>query len=184
MRYCTVRHFICFSFLDTNPRELDELEAVKEAMRRENSERRRKSSSDDSGRTSMPESPQKGRKGEDRERNEEERKPSGLINFSAARARQKTQIAAKAATSRGSELLGMIRLDIVTFDLLDMPPMPAIRCSFAARLAPSIRARCSEKALPRLRTRANERELRIWNARTASIRPILDNPLYLVGPVL
>ena len=71
----------------------------------------------------MPESPQKGRKGEDRERNEEERKPSGLINFSAARARQKTQIAAKAATSRGSELLGMIRLDIVTFDLLDMPPI-------------------------------------------------------------
>ena len=52
-----------------------------------------------------------------------ERKPSGLINFSAARARQKTQIAAKAATSRGSELLGMIRLDIVTFDLLDMPPI-------------------------------------------------------------
>ena len=104
-------------------RELDELEAVKEAMRRENSERRRKSSSDDSGRTSMPESPQKGRKGEDRERVDEERKPSGLINFSAARARQKTQIAAKAATSRGSELLGMIRLDIVTFDLLDMPPI-------------------------------------------------------------
>ena len=54
---------------------------------------------------------------------EEGRKPSGLINFSAARARQKTQIAAKAATSRGSELLGMIRLDIVTFDLLDMPPI-------------------------------------------------------------
>ena len=88
-----------------NRRELDELEAVKEAMRRENSERRRKSSSDDSGRTSMPESPQKGRKGG--EKMEEERKPSGLINFSAARARQKTQIAAKAATSRGSELLGM-----------------------------------------------------------------------------
>ena len=102
-------------------RQLEELEAVKEAMRRENSERRRKSSSDDSGRTSMPESPQKGRKGG--ERMEEERKPSGLINFSAARARQKTQIAAKAATSRGSELLGMIRLDIVTFDLLDMPPI-------------------------------------------------------------
>ena len=95
------------------------MEAVKEAMKRENSGRRRKSSSDDSGRTSMPESPQKGR----RDGREEERKPSGLINFSAARARQKTQIAAKAATSRGSELLGMIRLDIVTFDLLDMPPI-------------------------------------------------------------
>ena len=95
--------------------------AVKEAMRQENSERRRKSSSDDSGRTSMPNSPQKRGKGEKEEK--EERKPSGLINFSAARARQKTQIAAKAATSRGSELLGMIRLDIVTFDLLDMPPI-------------------------------------------------------------
>ena len=68
----------------TNPRELDELEAVKEAMRRENSERGRKSSSDDSGRTSMPESPEKGRKGGERTK-EEGRKPSGLINFSAAR---------------------------------------------------------------------------------------------------
>ena len=94
---------------------------MKEAMRQENSERRRKSSSDDSGRTSMPNSPQKREKGEKEEN--VERKPSGLINFSAARARQKTQIAAKAATSRGSELLGMIRLDIVTFDLLDMPPI-------------------------------------------------------------
>ena len=100
---------------------------MKEAMERENSGRRREEEEEeewreegmeeergtepDSGRSSPAPSPQK------------ERKPSGLINFSAARARQKTVQAARAATSRGSELLGMIRLDIVTLDLLDLPPI-------------------------------------------------------------
>jgi hypothetical protein len=45
------------------------------------------------------------------------------INFSAARSRQKNQAAAKAALSRGAELLSMIRLDIVSFDHLDMQPI-------------------------------------------------------------
>ena len=53
----------------------------------------------------------------------QERKQSGFINFSAAKERNKVQIAAAAATSRGSELLQMIRLDIVSFDLLDLPPI-------------------------------------------------------------
>jgi hypothetical protein len=45
------------------------------------------------------------------------------INFSAARSRQKNQAAAKAALTRGAELLSMIRLDIVSFDHLDMQPI-------------------------------------------------------------
>ena len=45
------------------------------------------------------------------------------INFSAARSRQKSQAAATAARSRGAELLSMIRLDIVSFDHVDMPPI-------------------------------------------------------------
>ena len=95
-----------------------ELAEVKEAMIRENSApvtKRSNEMSDDSGRDS-PGSPTK------RAAQESTRKPSG-INFTAAKARQKTQIAAKAANSRGSELLNMIRLDIVTFDLIDLPPI-------------------------------------------------------------
>ena len=45
------------------------------------------------------------------------------INFTAARSRQKSQAAAKAALTRGAELLTMIRLDIVSFDHLDLPPI-------------------------------------------------------------
>jgi hypothetical protein len=45
------------------------------------------------------------------------------INFSAARSRQKSQAAAKAVRSRGDELLSMIRLDIVSFDHVDLPPI-------------------------------------------------------------
>ena len=94
-----------------------ELEAVKEAMKRENSgmrTRRTESRFGDSGRESpSPASPVM----------REERKQSGFINFSAAKQRNKVQIAAAAATSRGSELLQMIRLDIVSFDLLDLPPI-------------------------------------------------------------
>ena len=96
-----------------------ELAEVKEAMKRENSAPRNKQTaeiSDDSGRDS-PGSPKKSMA------QEPARKPSGFINFTAAKARQKTQIAAKAANSRGSELLNMIRLDIVTFDLIDLPPI-------------------------------------------------------------
>jgi hypothetical protein len=45
------------------------------------------------------------------------------INFSGAQSRQRTQAAAKAAVSRGAELLSMIRLDIVTYDHLDLAPI-------------------------------------------------------------
>ena len=85
-----------------------ELEAVKEAMRRENSgvgsHTKRPPASADSGRQSGESPPSPAR---------QERKQSGFINFSAAKERNKVQIAAAAATSRGSELLQMIRLDIV-----------------------------------------------------------------------
>ena len=95
-----------------------ELEAVKEAMRRENSgvgsHTKRPPASADSGRQSGESPPSPAR---------QERKQSGFINFSAAKERNKVQIAAAAATSRGSELLQMIRLDIVNFDLLDLPPI-------------------------------------------------------------
>ena len=95
-----------------------ELEAVKEAMRRENSgvgsHTKNSPASADSGRQSGESPPSPAR---------QERKQSGFINFSAAKERNKVQIAAAAATSRGSELLQMIRLDIVTFDLLDLPPI-------------------------------------------------------------
>ena len=90
-----------------------ELAAVKEAMRRENSgvgsPARKPAASD----LESPASPAA----------RQERKQSGFINFSAAKERNKVQLAAAAATSRGSELLQMIRLDIVTFDLLDLPPI-------------------------------------------------------------
>ena len=95
-----------------------ELEAVKEAMRRENSgvgsHSRKPAASESSVRQSGQSPPSPVR---------QERKQSGFINFSAAKERNKVQIAAAAATSRGSELLQMIRLDIVTFDLLDLPPI-------------------------------------------------------------
>ena len=97
------------------------MEAVKAAMAQENSAKRQSSStnntnevSDDSGRDS-PRSPKK--------LPVQDRKQSGYINFSAAKERNKVQIAAKAANSRGSELLQMIRLDIVDFDLFDLPPI-------------------------------------------------------------
>ena len=96
-----------------------ELAAVKEAMIKENSGQRshsRNEISDDSGR----ESPQNATK---THRKDEQRKQSGFINFSAAKERNKVQIAAKAANSRGSELLQMIKLDIVNFDLFDLPPI-------------------------------------------------------------
>ena len=96
-----------------------ELAAVKEAMIKENSGQRshsRNEISDDSGR----ESPQNANK---THRKDEPRKQSGFINFSAAKERNKVQIAAKAANSRGSELLQMIKLDIVNFDLFDLPPI-------------------------------------------------------------
>ena len=97
-----------------------ELEAVKEAMRRENSgvgshRSKKPPASADSGRQSGESGPSPAVR--------QERKQSGFINFSAAKERNKVQIAAAAATSRGSELLQMIRLDIVTFDLLDLPPI-------------------------------------------------------------
>ena len=98
----------------TSIRMQKELEAVKEAMKRENSSvrgKKNKTSSEDSGRESPP-SPAR-----------QERKQSGFINFSAAKERNKIQLASAAATSRGSELLQMIRLDIVSFDLLDLPPI-------------------------------------------------------------
>ena len=96
-----------------------ELAAVKEAMIKENSGQRshsRNEISDDSGR----ESPHNATK---THRKDEQRKQSGFINFSAAKERNKVQIAAKAANSRGSELLQMIKLDIVNFDLFDLPPI-------------------------------------------------------------
>ena len=93
-----------------------ELAAVKEAMIRENSmpksSRLSSEMSDDSGRES-PADRQTGK--------EEARKQSGFINFSAAKERNKVQIAAKAANSRGADLKKMIRLDIVNFDLFDLP---------------------------------------------------------------
>ena len=95
-----------------------ELAAVKEAMVRENSgpksSKQTSEMSDDSGRES-PAARQTVR--------EEPRKQSGFINFSAAKERNKVQIAAKAANSRGADLQKMIRLDIVNFDLLDLPPI-------------------------------------------------------------
>ena len=95
-----------------------ELAAVKEAMVRENmgpnSSKQSSEMSDDSGRES-PTVRQTIR--------EEPRKQSGFINFSAAKERNKVQIAAKAANSRGADLQKMIRLDIVNFDLLDLPPI-------------------------------------------------------------
>ena len=95
-----------------------ELAAVKEAMARENSGQKSYKQtlemSDDSGRES-PAARQNIR--------EEPRKQSGFINFSAAKERNKVQIAAKAANSRGADLQKMIRLDIVNFDLLDLPPI-------------------------------------------------------------
>lgn len=95
-----------------------ELAAVKEAMVRENSgpksSKHTSEMSDDSGRES-PTARQTMR--------EEPRKQSGFINFSAAKERNKVQIAAKAANSRGADLQKMIRLDIVNFDLLDLPPI-------------------------------------------------------------
>ena len=95
-----------------------ELAAVKEAMVRENSGpksfKHTSEMSDDSGRES-PTARQTMR--------EEPRKQSGFINFSAAKERNKVQIAAKAANSRGADLQKMIRLDIVNFDLLDLPPI-------------------------------------------------------------
>ena len=95
-----------------------ELAAVKEAMVRENSgqksTKQTSEMSDDSGRES-PAVRQTNR--------EEPRKQSGFINFSAAKERNKVQIAAKAANSRGADLQKMIRLDIVNFDLLDLPPI-------------------------------------------------------------
>lgn len=47
----------------------------------------------------------------------------GFINFSAAKERQKTKFAAGRARRRGDELLSMIRLDIVTFALFELPPI-------------------------------------------------------------
>ena len=102
----------------TSVRMQRELEAVKEAMVRENmgpkSSKQTSEMSGDSGRES-PEVRQIKR--------EEPRKQSGFINFSAAKERNKVQIAAKAANSRGADLQKMIRLDIVNFDLLDLPPI-------------------------------------------------------------
>ena len=102
----------------TSVRMQRELEAVKEAMVRENmgpkSSKQTSEMSGDSGRES-PEVRQTKR--------EEPRKQSGFINFSAAKERNKVQIAAKAANSRGADLQKMIRLDIVNFDLLDLPPI-------------------------------------------------------------
>ena len=102
----------------TSVRMQRELEAVKEAMVRENmgpkSSKQTSELSDDSGRES-PTARQTMR--------EEPRKQSGFINFSAAKERNKVQIAAKAANSRGADLQKMIRLDIVNFDLLDLPPI-------------------------------------------------------------
>ena len=47
----------------------------------------------------------------------------GFVNFSTAKERQKTQLAAGKARRRGDELLGMIRLDVVAFDLMELPPV-------------------------------------------------------------
>ena len=98
----------------SNIRMQREMAAVKEAMIQENTKQGKTNLSDDSGNES-PVSPNK--------RKEEARKQSGFINFSAAKERNKVQIAAKAANSRGSELLQMIRLDVVDFDLFDLPPI-------------------------------------------------------------
>ena len=102
----------------TSVRMQRELEAVKEAMVRENmgpkSSKQTSEMSDDSGRESPAVRQTK---------REEPRKQSGFINFSAAKERNKVQIAAKAANSRGADLQKMIRLDIVNFDLLDLPPI-------------------------------------------------------------
>ena len=45
------------------------------------------------------------------------------MNFSTAKERQKTQLAAGKARRRGDDLLGMIRLDVVAFDLMELPPV-------------------------------------------------------------
>ena len=47
----------------------------------------------------------------------------GFVNFSTARERAKTQQAAGKARRRGDELLAMIRLDVVAFDLMELPPV-------------------------------------------------------------
>ena len=47
----------------------------------------------------------------------------GFINFSSAKQRHKNQIAAAKSSKRGDLLFNMIRLDIATFDLFDLPPI-------------------------------------------------------------
>ena len=55
----------------------------------------------------------------------QKRPPSGkgYVNFSAAKERHKTQVAAGKVAKRGDRLLQMIRLDVVNFDLFELPPI-------------------------------------------------------------
>ena len=104
-------------------RQAREMAEVKAAMERENTARaaaRERGGTDGGGVTRGVADP----RDSGRERSPPPvRKQSGFINFSAAATRQKSEQAARAAGSRGSELLRMIRLDIVTTDLLDLPPI-------------------------------------------------------------
>ncbi|TRY78803.1 hypothetical protein TCAL_07584 [Tigriopus californicus] len=100
-----------------------EMEQVKAAMIRENSARHPRGQaqvieeSDDSG---------KGSPGvEEQSPKKEARVSSGrtLINFNVAKKKQDTQKAAGKTKKRGDNLKGMISLNVVRFDLLDLPPI-------------------------------------------------------------
>lgn len=104
-------------------RETEEMEQVKAAMIRENSARypRRQAQpieeSDDSG---------KGSPGiEEQSPKKEPRAQSGrtLINFNVAKKKQEIQKAAGKTKKRGDNLKGMISLNVVRFDLMDLPPI-------------------------------------------------------------
>ncbi len=104
-----------------------EIEEVKRAIVRENSarhprqQRTKIQSSNDSGKVSKDSdktSPQT-----QRDQRPMTGSVRGFINFSSAQQRHKTQVAMGKANKRGEELLHMISLNVVTFNLLELPPI-------------------------------------------------------------
>ena len=105
-----------------------EMREVKQAMIRENSARHPRARRAAAGEPSSDKSDDSG-KGSSKEEEDTTSRAKrgsgggGFINFSSAKARQKTQVAAGRARRRGDELLTMIRLDVVAFDLMELPPI-------------------------------------------------------------